>query len=36
MKTRKQHIPDIDFERFAFGSINKLFEEKKIFINYDY
>ncbi len=36
MATRKQHIPDIDFDRFAFGSIKKLFDEKKIFINYDY
>lgn len=33
---RKQHIPDIDFDRFAFGSIKKLFDEKKIYINYDY
>jgi len=36
MTTRKQHIPDIDFDRFAFGSIKKLFDENKIFINYDY
>ena len=36
MIRRKQHIPDIDFDRFPFGSIKKLFEEKKIFINYDY
>lgn len=33
---RKQHIPDIDFDRFAFGGIKKLFDEKKIFINSDY
>ncbi|MEO9147121.1 MAG: DUF262 domain-containing protein [Ginsengibacter sp.] len=36
MITRKQHIPDIDFDRFPFGSIKNLFEANKIFINYDY
>ena len=36
MITRKQHIPDIDFDRFPFGNIKKLFDEKKIFINYEY
>jgi hypothetical protein len=33
---RKQHIPDIDFDRFAFGGVKNLFDKKKIFINYDY
>lgn len=36
MVNRKQHIPDIDFERFAFGDIKRLFDEDKIFINLDY
>lgn len=36
MTIRKQHIPDIDFDRFAFGSIKSLFDKKEIFINYDY
>ena len=36
MARRKQHIPDIDFDRFAFGSIKSLFDKNKIFINYDY
>lgn len=36
MIQRKQHIPDIDFDRFPFGDIKNLFDEKKIFINYDY
>lgn len=36
MITRKQHIPDIDFDRFPFGSIKRLFDQKKVFINYEY
>lgn len=36
MTVRKQHIPDIDFDRFAFGSIKSLFDKKEIYINYDY
>jgi hypothetical protein len=36
MTVRKQHIPDIDFDRFAFGSIKTLFDKKEIYINYDY
>jgi hypothetical protein len=36
MIQRKQHIPDIDFDRFPFGNIKNLFDDKKIFINYDY
>jgi|JI10StandDraft_1071094.scaffolds.fasta_scaffold78627_4 uncharacterized protein with ParB-like and HNH nuclease domain len=36
MQIRKQHIPDIDFDRFPFGNIKNLFDNNKIYINYDY
>ncbi len=33
---QKQHIPDLDFDNFAFGQVKRLFDNNKIVINKEY